>query len=73
MVDDMRAAKRELKDMLMLMSSHRNDLAAYLNRGDAFGVERCERVLKIDHTRIREYCAKHDLELPRDVPPAGAE
>ena len=73
MAVDKRAAKRELKDMLMLMSSHRNDLAAYLNRGDAFGVERCERVLKIDHKRIREYCAKHGLELPHDVPDEGAE
>ncbi len=73
MADDMRVAERKLESMLMLMSSHRNDLAAYLNRGDAFGVERCERVLKIDHKRIREYCAKHGLDVPHDVPDEGAE
>ena len=71
MTDDMRVAERNLESMLMLMSSHRNDLAAYLNKGDAFGAARCERVLKYDYSRIREHCAEHDLELPRDVPPAG--
>lgn len=42
-------------------------------KGDAAGVERCKRELKIDHARIRAHCAKHGLELPHDVPPEGAE
>ena len=61
-------AKRELQEMLMYVHRHRRDLAAYHNKGDAAGVERCERALKIAHSLIRSHCAKHDLELPNDVP-----
>ena len=70
--DDKRAAKRKLEDLLTVMSWHRSDLAAYRKKGDAFTVARCERLLKLDHARIRAHCAKHHLELPHDVPPADA-
>jgi hypothetical protein len=66
------AAKRHFKEMLVAMSRHRNDLAAYSDKGDAFGVARCKRLLKFNYSRIRKYCAKHDLELPHDVPSEGA-
>jgi hypothetical protein len=70
---DKQAVKRHFKEMLMAMSKHRNDLAAYSEKGDAFGVARCKRLLKFNCSRIRKYCAKHDLELPHSVPPEGAE
>ena len=73
MATDKRAAKRKLADLLTVMGWHRSDLEAYRNKGDAFGVKRGERLLKFDHSRIREYCAEHDLELPHDVPSEGAE
>ncbi len=72
MATDKRARKRELEEMLMAMSGHRSDLAAYRNKGDAFGVARCERLLKFNYSRIRKHCARHDLELPHDVPPEDA-
>jgi hypothetical protein len=59
--------------MLVAMRRHRNDLAAYSDKEDAFGVARCKLLLKTNYSRIREHCAKHDLELPHDVPPGGAE
>ncbi len=67
-----REAKRKLEEMLTAMSGHRSDLAAYRNKGDAFGVARCERLLEFDYARIREHCAEYDLELPHDVPPEDA-
>ncbi len=72
MAIDKRVAKLELDDLLMTMSGHRSDLAAYRNKGDAFGVARCERLLKFNYSRIRKHCAEHDLELPHDVPPEDA-
>jgi hypothetical protein len=36
-------------------------------------VARCEQLLKIDHSHIRKLCARHDLELPHDVPSEGTE
>lgn len=73
MAVDKGRAKRELEEMLVAMRGHRNDLAAYRNKGDAFGVTRYERLLKSNYSRIREHCARRDLELPHDVPPEGAE
>ncbi len=73
MADDKRVAKRKLEDLLTVMSWHRSDLAAYRKKGDAANVALCERLLKLDHARIRSYCAEHDLELPHDVPSEDAE
>ena len=67
------AAKRRLDRLLMNLHGHRRDLEAYRNRGDAAGVERCERALEFYRRHIREYCVEHDLELPHDVPDEGAE
>ncbi len=72
MATDKRVAKRKLEDLLTVMSWHRSDLAAYRNKGDAFTVARCERALELNYSRIRKYCARHDLELPHDVPPDDA-
>ena len=72
MADDERVAERKLEESLMMVSRYRNDLAAYHNKGDASGVARCERELKIIYTRIREHCAEHDLELPHGVPSESA-
>jgi hypothetical protein len=58
---------------LMGLHGPRRDLEAYRKKGDAFGVTRCERLLKANYSLIREYCARHDLELPGDVPSEGAE
>ena len=69
MADDKRVAERELENLLTVMSRHRRDLAAYVSVGDFPEVERCEQLLKAYHSRIRVHCAKHDLELPHDVPP----
>ena len=69
---DKRTAERELKNLLIVMSRHRRDLAAYVSIGDFPEVERCEQLLKAYYARIRAYCAKHDLELPHDVPPEDA-
>ncbi len=68
MAIDKRVAKLELDDLLTAMSWHRRDLAAYRKRGDADKGALCERLLKLDHARIRAHCAEHDLELPHDVP-----
>ncbi len=73
MADDKRAAKRRLEELLTVMGWHRSDLAAYRNKGDSFMVARGERLLKLDHARIRAHCAKHGLKRPHDVPPEGAE
>ena len=72
MADDKRVAKRKLGDLLTVMSWHRRDMTADRNKGDAFTVARCERLLKLDYARIRSHCAEHDLELPHDVPPEDA-
>ena len=71
--DDERRAERHLEKMLMATSRHRNDLVAFRDNRNAFGAKRCERLLKLDYSLIRAHCAKHDLELPHDVPPEGAE
>jgi hypothetical protein len=71
--DDKREAKRKLEDLLTVMSWHRSDLEAYRKKEDVFEVKRGERLLKFDHSRIRKHCAKHDLDLPRDVPPEDTE
>ena len=73
MANDKRVAKRKLEELLTLVSRHESDRATYRNKGDAAGVARCERELKIIYSRIREHCAEHDLELPHDVRSAGAE
>ena len=72
MAVDKRATKRELEEMLM--SRHRlvRDLEAYREKGDAAGVARCERLVKAEERRIREHCADHGLDLPRDVSPEDA-
>ncbi len=72
MADDKRVAERKLKDLLTVMGWHRSDLAAYRNKEGASRVARCESLLEFDYARIREHCAKHDLELPHDVPPEDA-
>ncbi len=54
--------------MLMVVSGHQDNLAAYLIIGDASGVMRCERALRIDYALIRKHCAEHELDLPHDVP-----
>ncbi len=69
MADDKLVAKRRLEELLMTMTSRRNDLAACRNKGDAVGVERYERALKLNHSLIREHCAEHHLKRPHDVPP----
>ncbi len=73
MATDKRAAERDLEKKLMTVSSHRRDLEAFRKEGDAAGVERCERALKIDDALIRGHCAKHGLDRPHDVPPKDAE
>ncbi len=73
MVVNRKAVKRKLGDMLAYLHGHRSALEIYRKKGDAAGVERCERLLKSDHRRIRKHCARNDLELPDDVPPEGAE
>ena len=72
MADNKLGAKRRLKELLMAMSSRRDDLAECRNKGDVFGVERCERALKLNHSLIRAHCAKHHLKRPHDVPPEDA-
>ncbi len=72
MADDKLVAKRRLKERLMAMNSRQDDLVTYRNKGDAAGVTRCERALKLNYSLIRAHCAKHDLELPHDVPPEDA-
>jgi hypothetical protein len=71
--DDERIAEQELEEMLLAMSRHRNAEAAYSDKGDTFGVARCKRVLRLDRSRIRKHCARHDLDLPHDVPPESVE
>jgi hypothetical protein len=72
MADEKHVAKWKLKNLLMEMSKRRNALVACRNKGDATGVERCERALEFNYLRIRKHCAKNDLELPDDVPPEDA-
>ena len=73
MADNKRVAERKLENLLMEMSRRRNALEAYRDKGDASGVERCERALEFNYLRIRKHCAKNDLELPHDVPSEGEE
>ncbi len=68
MAVDKRRAKRELDDLLMMLHVHRRDLEAYRDEGDAAGVERCERALKLGYSRIRKHCTEHGLDLPNDIP-----
>ncbi len=72
MAVDKLAAKQELEGMLIKRHWLVRDLEAYREKGDAAGVARCERALKINYSLIRSHCAKHDLELPHDVPPESA-
>ena len=73
MATDKRRAKRHLEEMLMKRHLLVRDLEAYREGGGAaYWVERCERLVKAEERRIREHCARHDLELPHDVPPARA-
>jgi len=69
---DKRVAQREREKMLAVMRLHRRDLVAYLSKGDFSEVERCEQLVKVYYSRIREHCAEHGLELPHDVPPEDA-
>ena len=73
MAVDKRRAERRRDELLMTRHWHLRDLEAYREKGDAYGVARCERLVKADNRRIREYCARHNLELPHDVPPEDAE
>ncbi len=73
MADDTRGAQRRLDGLLMMLSAHLDDLALCRTRKDAAGVKRCEWALKIDYAIIRSHCARHDLELPHDVPSESAE
>ncbi len=73
MATDKRVAERKLEDLLMAMGRHRRDRAAYSDNRDALGVARCERLLKFNYSRIRKHCARHDLELPHDVPGEDAQ
>ena len=73
MADDTRVAKRRLEQLLMAMGRNRRDREAYSNKGNAAGVARCERALKINYSLIRSHCAKHGLKRPLDVPSEGAE
>ncbi len=73
MADDKRGAERGLQELLTMVGWHRNDQAAYRDKGDTAGVERCEWLLKLDYAHIREHCAEHGLELPHDVPDEGIE
>ncbi len=72
MADDKRVAKLKLDDLLMTLSGDRRYLKVCRNKGDAAGVKRCELSLEFDYARIRKHCAKHDLELPHNVPFEGA-
>jgi len=60
--------KQKLEDLLVEMSNLRSHRAKYHNKRDATNVARCERLLNFNYARIREHCARHDLELPHDVP-----
>jgi len=66
--DDKLGSRRRLKELLMAMSSRRDDLEACRNKGDVEGVARCERALELNYSFIREHCAKHHLKRPHDVP-----
>ena len=71
MADDKRVAKLKLDDLLMTLSGDRRYLKVCRNKGDAVGVERYERALKLNHSLIRAHCAKHHLKRPHDVPPGA--
>jgi hypothetical protein len=73
MAVDKRKAKRRLEELLMNVSRYQSYLEAYRNRGDTSGVARCERLLDLHYSSIREHCAEHDLELPHGVPSESAE
>ena len=73
MAADKRVAERELEELLMVMGGHRNDQAAYRDKGDFAGVARFEQLLNFNYSRIRKHCARHDLELPHDVPSEEGE
>ncbi len=73
MATNKRVAEQRLEQMLMAMSGDRGNLEAYRNKGDAYGMAQCEQLLKYESSRIRKHCAKHDLELPHDVPSEDAE
>ena len=66
-------AMRELEALLMVAKGHRDERTACHEIGDVARVTLCEQMLQLDYSRIRKYCAEHDLELPHDVPSEGAE
>ncbi len=72
MATDKRAAERMLDALLMTLSGDRRYLKVCRNKGDAVGVERYERALKLNHSLIRAHCAENHLKLPHDVPPEDA-
>ena len=71
MAVDNREAKRTLEELVMTMHAHRSAEAEYRKKEDDSGVVRCELALKLDYILVREYCAKHGLDVPHDVPPSG--
>ncbi len=68
MAGDNQVAERKLEAMLMVASRYRSYLEEFRNRGDTSGVAKCERLLGLNYSRIREHCAEHELDLPHDVP-----
>ena len=74
MATDKRRAERKLEELVMKRNLLVRDLEAYRERGgNAYWVEQCERLVKAEERRIREHCAKHDLDRPHGVPPEGGE
>jgi hypothetical protein len=73
MANDERVAKRRLEELLMTRHSHLRDLEAYRKKCDAAGEAQRKQIVKLDELLIREYCAEHGLDLPRDVLREGAE
>ena len=73
MAVDKRAAKRTLEEMMMIVSRYQSYLEEFRNRGDTSGVAKCERLLNIHYSLIREHCDEHGLERPHDVPAEDSE
>jgi hypothetical protein len=65
---DKQAAERRLDNLLMTRDRHRRGLEVYRDKGDTPEMERCQRALKLDHSRIRQHCTEHGLDLPNDIP-----
>ena len=71
MAVDKRAAKRTLEEMMMIVNRYQSYLEAYRNSGDTFRVAKCERLLNIHYSIVRQHCDEHGLDVPGVVPPAG--